>query len=69
MKSRKLGDDKRQNWLLIVHDDKPVGRSVRRYKRSVSTGRSFAEIAKGRRRSIPNVPASCPVMSRRNWRR
>ncbi len=48
MKGRKQGDDKRQNWLLIKSDDDAAGRRdpVRRYKRSVSTGRSFAEIAK-----------------------
>lgn len=48
MKGRKTGDDKRQNWLLVKVDDDAAGQRdpVRRYKTSVSTGRSFAGIAR-----------------------
>ena len=48
MKGRRQGDDKRQNWLMIKAEDDAAGQRdpVRRYKRSVSTGRSFAQIGK-----------------------
>ena len=48
MKGRKPGDAKRQNWLLIKSDDEAAGQRdpVRRYTRSVATGRTFAQIKK-----------------------
>ena len=48
MQGRKAGDGKRENWLLIKAEDEAAGQRdpVARYKRSVSTGRSFAEVAR-----------------------
>ncbi|MCQ0969595.1 DNA ligase D [Paracoccus sp. TK19116] len=56
MKGRKSGDDKRQNWLMIKGDDEAAGQRdpVARYKRSVSTGRTFAEI---KSEAAPKTPA------------
>ncbi|GGL73594.1 DNA ligase D [Wenxinia marina] len=42
-------DDKGDNWLLIKEDDEAAGRAdpVRRWTKSVSTGRTMAQIGKG----------------------
>lgn len=53
--------EKRENWLLIKSEDEAAGQRdpVRRYRRSVATGRSFAEIAKD----------AAPVVAERTGRR
>lgn len=57
MGGKKPGDKGRENWLLIKEEDEAAGERdpVRRYRRSVSTNRTFQEIAKD--------ADACPVSS------
>ena len=55
MQDRKDGRDSRENWLVIKEDDEAARRRdpVARYRRSVSTHRTFGEIRAGREPQAP----------------